>query len=309
MLRDAVRTSEYMRAIRDTVTPGSRVIDFGSGTGVLAIFAARCQAARVDAIERESIVDKAREIARLSGCEDIRFHRADHHSFETDSLADVIVSEWMGHCLFLESMLEPLIALRDRWLKPSGVMLPARVSVSAALVVDDSFYEEDSFLEGKPYGIDFGPIADLPLLQSRLVTIDEDQLLGPACDLGSLDMKTVTRTPERLEGTLTVEREARAFGLVAWFDAFLTETIRLGTGPHDAPTHWRPVYFPFPAPIEVSPARPLAISLCPPRAVEETEAAWRWSVSDGETSLLVDERETFARTAPSAPARSESPPG
>jgi hypothetical protein len=51
----------------------------------------------------------------------------------------------------------------------------------------------------------------------------------------------------------------------------------------------------------VSPARPLRISLRPPRAVEETEATWRWSVSDGQTTLCVDERETFARTA--APVR------
>ena len=29
---------------------------------------------------------------------------------------DIIVSEWMGYCLFYESMLDSVIVARDRWL-------------------------------------------------------------------------------------------------------------------------------------------------------------------------------------------------
>lgn len=301
MLQDVVRTSAYAEAIRALVKPGSRVIDFGTGTGVLAIFAARAGAARVDAIERTPLVDKAREIARRSGCPEIAFHRADHDSFRSDQRADLIVSEWMGHFVFFESMLEPLIALRDRWLEPGGLMLPARVSLCAALVVDEELYEDGSFLERRPYGIDFGPIADLPLRQSRLVTLSEEQVLEGYCDLGSLDMAKVTRTPERLTGTLTVTREATTFGLLAWFEAFLGGGVEFGTGPHQAPTHWRQVYLPFPEPFPVCPRRPLQIEIRPPRNVEQDEIAWSWSISDRERSLRVDERDTFARSAGGAP--------
>jgi type I protein arginine methyltransferase len=295
MLRDVVRTSAYSEAIRALVQPGSRVIDFGSGTGVLAIFAARCNARRVDAIERTPMVEQAREIAKLSGCPEIVFHRADHQSFRTDGPVDVIVSEWMGHFLFSESMLEPLIALRDRWLKPGGIMLPGRVAMSAALVTDEELYEDGSFLERRPYGIDFGPIADLPLRQSRLVTLDEHQVVPQHCDLGSLDMHSVARTPERLTGTLSVDREATSFGLVAWFDAFLSAHVCFGTGPHQPPTHWRQLYFPFPEPFEVSPGKPLTISITPPPQVENTDPTWAWSISDGDHTLQVDERASFAR--------------
>lgn len=296
MLRDVVRTSAYSDAIRALVKPGSRVIDFGTGTGVLAIFAARAGAARVDAIERTPMVRNAREIARRSGCPEIVFHHADHESFRTDGRADVIISEWMGHFVFFESMLEPLIALRDKWLAPGGVMLPARVSLFAGLVVDEEMYEDGCFLEGRPYGIDFGPIADLPLRQSRLVTLDEEQVLGEHCNLGALDMLTVTGTPERLTGTLLPSREATTFGLLAWFDAVLGAGVELGTGPHQPPTHWRQVFLPFPEPFEVRPGVPLQISICPPRNVENEEVAWSWSISDGQHSLYVDERDTFARS-------------
>lgn len=297
MLRDVVRTSAYSDAISALVKPDTHVIDFGTGTGVLAIFAERAGAHKVDAIERTPMLRHAREIARRSGCQRIRFHRADHESFSTDAKAGLIVSEWMGHFVFFESMLEPLILLRDRWLMPGGVMLPARISLSAALVVDEELYEDGCFLEGSPYGIDFGPIADVPLRQTRLVTLSSDQVLASVCDLGSLDMATIQRTPERLSGTLSVERAATTFGLLAWFDAFLTPEIEFGTGPHQAPTHWRQVYFPFPEPLEVTPNKPLSIVITPPASVENTDVTWAWSISDGERVIHVDERDTFARSS------------
>ena len=294
MLSDVVRTSAYADAIRALVKPGTRVIDFGSGTGVLAIFAARA-GARVDAIERTGMVVHAREIARRSGCPGIRFHHTDHRGFELDERVDLIVSEWMGHAVFYESMLEPLIALRRRWLAPGGVMLPARIGLACALVIDEELYDEASFLEREPYGIDFGPIADLPLRQSRLCTLDEEQIASSECDLGWLDMLTIERTPEVLEGRLVVGEQANAFGLLVWFEAELCPGITLGTGPRHPPTHWRQVFLPFPRALAVAPARPLRISIVPPRDVEGGHETWAWTVTDGESRIYVDERESFAR--------------
>jgi len=294
MLRDVVRTSAYHDAIRGLVRPGDRVIDFGSGTGVLAIFAARAGAS-VEAIERTRMVEHAREIAQRSGCPSIRFHHGDHRSFDSDARADLIVSEWMGHAVFYESMLEPLIALRDRWLRPGGTMLPASVTIACALVTDEALYEDYGFLEHGPYGIDFSPIGGLPLRQSHLVALDESQIAG-ACELGRLDMLTVARSPERLSARVEVTEAAEAYGLVLWFDAELAPGVSLGTGPCDPPTHWSQVFLPFPQPLAVVPARPLEIEVLPPRNVEGDAASWAWRVSDGERSIAVAETETWARS-------------
>ena len=307
MLRDVVRTSAYHDAIRQLVRPGDRVIDFGSGTGVLAIFAARA-GAHVEAIERTAMVVHAREIARRSGCPSIRFHHADHRSFEGEARADLIVSEWMGHAVFYESMLEPLIALRDRWLRPGGKMLPARVSIGCALVTDDALYEDFGFLEHSPYGIDFGPVAGLPLRQSHLVALDESQVQATT-ELGRLDMLTVARSPERLSARLEVSSAVETYGLALWFEAELAPGVTLSTGPCDPPTHWRQVFLPFPQPLEVAPERPLLLEVRPPRDVEggpvaatggaapgapgADAATWAWRVSDGERAFAVDERESW----------------
>jgi SAM-dependent methyltransferase len=299
MLRDVVRTSAYAEAIRARVKPGERVIDFGSGTGVLAIFAARA-GADVDAIERTAMVAHAREIARLSGCPGIRFHHADHESFLGAGQADLIISEWMGHAVFYESMLEPLIALRERWLAPGGAMLPARIDLVCALVSDEELYEEGSFLERRPYGIDFGPIASLPLRQSRLLTLEEHQIASPCCVLGSLDMLRVQQTPSRLTGKLVPASDGPAFGLLVWFEAELIPGVSLGTGPHDPPTHWSQVFLPFPQPLDTRAGSPLELSVAPPRDVEGAESTWAWSVSDGTRTLDVDERDAFRSSEPSS---------
>lgn len=39
---------------------------------------------------------------------------------------DVIISEWMGYCLFFESMLPSVLFARDKYLVDGGVVLPDR---------------------------------------------------------------------------------------------------------------------------------------------------------------------------------------
>ena len=169
-------------------------------------------------------------------------------------------------------------------------MVPARVSVHASLMLSDAIHEEMSFLRGNPYGIDFSCISGAALEQTRLVSLAEDEVTTTEFHLGTLDMRTVTRTPEVMTGKATPSEPATTYGIVAWFSAELTERIGFGTGPRDAPTHWQQVYFPFPEPFDVGPDRELTLSIWPPQGGEEDDGTWRWSISDGEQTLSVTER-------------------
>ncbi len=297
MLEDVVRTTSYDDALLEVVKPESRVIDFGTGTGVLSIFSARHGAAHVDAVDRSSFIRNARRIAKDSGHPEIRFHHADHKTLALEEKADILVSEWMGHCLFFEAMMGPLLAVRDKWLKPDGVMVPAQVSVHAALVTDEAFHEERRFFLGNPYGIDFSSIAEKPLRQSRLIRIEEAQMDSRTFHLGTIDMKTVKEQPRSLRGSCTVRQATIAYGVVAWFDTQLTDLIRFGTGPRDAPTHWEQIFFPFPEPFIVVPDRQLDLEIRPPSESEHEDPTWYWSLSDGEERVEVDEKVTFSEAS------------
>jgi hypothetical protein len=42
------------------------------------------------------------------------------------------VSEWMGYALLFETMLDSVLAARDRWLRPGGVVLPDIATIYVA---------------------------------------------------------------------------------------------------------------------------------------------------------------------------------
>ena len=293
MLQDVVRTDAYEKSIQEVVRPEHCVLDFGCGTGVLAMFAARAGAGKVIAVDRSPFIKTAQEIAQKNGFDNIDFYHDDHQSLQLDEKVDVIVSEWMGHCLFYEAMLEPLLAIRDRYLAKGGIMIPAQVDLHAGLVCDEDLLDDLSFLRQQPYDIDFSPIADVPFVQTDLVTLDPESILENTAHLGSLNMHTIgkTDTPRVFTGTITPGKKAEIFALCGWFSSELSQGVTLGTGPNDLPTHWDQILFPLPEPFTVDPSRELTITISPLTEQVGKEQFWSWSVTDGEKTICVNEEQ------------------
>ena len=55
---------------------------------------------------------------------------------------DIIISEWMGYCLLFESMLDTILAARDKYLAPGGLMLPDRVCLTVAAIEDGQYMRQ-----------------------------------------------------------------------------------------------------------------------------------------------------------------------
>ena len=126
MLADKPRMAFYHAAIARHVQPGDRVIDLGTGTGILAAFAARRGAAKVYAIDHSAILKHARTLAAHNRVRNIDFIATHSQDFRLDERVDVIVHEQMGDWLFDEAMVANITDLRDRLLKPGGRILPSR---------------------------------------------------------------------------------------------------------------------------------------------------------------------------------------
>jgi SAM-dependent methyltransferase len=293
MLQDIVRTEAYEKSIAQVVRPEHSVLDFGCGTGILAMFAARAGAKEVIAVDRSPFIQTAKKIAKRNGFDRIDFYHDDHESLQLYQKVDVIVSEWMGHCLFYEAMLEPLLTIRDRYLAQDGVMIPAQVSLHAGLVCDEDILDDLSFLGERPYDIDFSPISHVPFQQTDLVALSPESVLKATAHLGSLDMCRVSKseTPRVFNGTVTPDRKTRIFALCGWFSANLSPEVTIGTGPNDMPTHWDQVLFPLPEPFPVDPSLELTITISPLTEKVGREQFWHWSITDGEKTVSVNELE------------------
>jgi SAM-dependent methyltransferase len=303
MLQDVVRTDAYEKSINEVVRPDHSVLDFGCGTGVLAMFAARAGARKVIAVDRSPFVRTAKEIAEVNSFENINFYHDDHQSLQLDEKVDVIVSEWMGHCLFYEAMLEPLLTIRDRYLAKGGVMIPAEVSLHAGLVCDEDLLDDLSFLRDQPYGIDFSPIAHAPFQQTDLVTLDPESILTNTAHMGSLNMHTISKadTPRVFTGTITPNKKTEIFALCGWFSSQLSSGVTFGTGPNDTPTHWDQILYPLPDPFTVDPSRELTVTISPLTEQVGTEQCWSWSITDGENTISVNEQQQQQRALSDVP--------
>jgi SAM-dependent methyltransferase len=264
-------------------------MDFGCGTGVLSIFASRAGAEKVYAVDQSIFIQQAHAIAKCNNIRNIFFYHNDHKDLKLDTKVDLLVSEWMGHFLFHEEMLGPLLNLRDKYLVEGGTMIPGKISLHAGLVTDDFVYKDSAFLKQTPYGIDFSPIADAPLCETLLETVTPQQIMDTTIDLGTFDLHTLEAPPEELKGTVVPTVKATVYGFCGWFNAHLVDGINLGTGPNDPPTHWNQLYFSFNEPLEVEPGVELTIHITLPRPDNNHEPAWYWSISDGTRTIEMND--------------------
>ena len=262
MICDRVRTEAFRRAINSLVRPGEIVLDVGAGSGILSVFAARAGAGSVYAVERTSIAALAEQLAAANGvAEIVKVIHGDVIDIELPEQVDVIVSEWLGGFGIDEGMLAPLIAARDRWLKPGGAMIPHSVTAWTALVHDRHLAETIDFLRDNPFGLNLENLVEK--------TVNEIIYSGTFRHLAAGDRRSEPRqlwttnanripleqaqAPHEAETQLPVHDHGTANALALWFTAELAPGISLSVGPGDPPTHWGMTTAPLRSPVELTP--------------------------------------------------------
>lgn len=251
MLSDAVRVEAYHRGIQRNVRPGDVVLDVGTGTGLLAFMASRAGADRVYAVEHSDFIEVAREIAHQNGFTNIEFVQANSREFTPPEPIDVVLHEQMGDELFNENMLQNLLDLRDRVLRPGGRILPSRFRLFVEPV---SLHE--SMRVRRFWNIDLPDDIDLSGVQSSLVAAKFDigrnevfwarpgsvaATIGSSAaviefDLHTLDGVGSIATEHVIERTAT--DDAIVDGVCVWFEAEFDDTTVLTTSPLAPLTSW-----------------------------------------------------------------------
>ena len=252
MVSDSDRTNAFHAAIHEAVKPGDVVMDVGTGTGILAMFAAQAGAKKVYAIDATTISETATELVKANGMSDridVIHGRADE--LELEQKVDVIISEWLGHAAFTESMLPAVLGARDLNLAPNGRMLPSGVRLYIAPLDDPIQYNGDGpgFWNGKVNGLDFSSLQAIELLQARAaqIRVESVAILSPGQAIVELDLVTASVEDVQFNGQLDFVpgRDGVLNGFCVWFELDLSPSVTLDTGPHSPETHWAQTYLPF----------------------------------------------------------------
>ncbi|MDQ6991996.1 MAG: methyltransferase domain-containing protein [Mariprofundus sp.] len=140
MLEDDARMSGFKTALDYLVPVGGKVLDMGSGTGVLSFMAAQ-KAARVYGVERQpELVECARQLLEDNGCADkVELVLADARDYLPPEPVDVVVCEMLHSALLREKQLEVIQSFKDRYAKKFGATMPKFIPEATILGVEPLF--------------------------------------------------------------------------------------------------------------------------------------------------------------------------
>ena len=286
MLADELRTSSFLRAILATVKPGDVVVDIGSGTGGLSLFAAMAGASRVFSIEREPVIGVAREIASLNGLSDsIVFIEGSSIDVEIPERADVLITETIGNIGFDEGIVTWVDDAKKRFLKPGAAVVPERVETIASLVSVPRDYATIDRWSRPLLTLDFTPLGRIVL--NNVLWTD----LSPAAIVTQPD--TIFRTdfvsePEAVSGSVRAValKDAIVHGIGLWFRSSLTSDISITNEPPNSVPSWEHGFLPLDEPVEVRAGETMQFEV----SSSATGAKWTWKVSSGRTHGTEDGR-------------------
>lgn len=246
LLDDVHRMAAYDRAIRKLVRPGDVVLDLGSGTGALAMLAAR-RGARVHAVESMPVAGLASALIAANGLADrITVHHCDVVTLQPVEPVDLVISDFMGRFLVDDGMLDA-VAAAAAWLRPGGRFCPRRLTLRLAPVGDFPVPMVDRWREPL-LGLDLSAALRPALSTCYAAQLGQSALLGPAAAYHELEPPSPCPPFDRTLA-LPITRDGELRGLAGWFDAELADDVLLSTEP-GVVTHWGQYLFPL-APVRV----------------------------------------------------------
>jgi len=193
-IQDRLRHRAYDVLFRSI--KGKRVLHLGCGMGLYAMLAIKAHAAQVVAVDRSSVVDAARVVAKQNGLENITFLRG-HLKDVLNQLPegikfDVILCEWMGTFLLNDRLLTDAVYARDHLLASGGSVCPNQSSLHICGVSDYYFRVETEDYWSNVYGFSMEPMKKLVKQEVEVCTIPSKNIVTNTHRLTTVQLDDVT---------------------------------------------------------------------------------------------------------------------
>lgn len=254
MLDDRARTGAFCRALAAVVRPGDVAVDIGTGTGVLAVAAARAGARRVYAVEESGIAATAARVFEANGVADrvTVVHARSTHA-DLPEPANVLVTETIGDDPLDEGILEIVADARRRFLAPGARVVPRALELFAVpvdmpeeLVRAQAFDTAHVEAWKAAYGVDLAPLLAHRLAATQPIVVPTRDAarwprLAPPVLLRRVDLEAPVETTFTCDARVTLEGASANLGIAVLFRATLADGIVVSTLPGEAApdTCWR----------------------------------------------------------------------
>jgi tetratricopeptide (TPR) repeat protein len=257
MLADEARNRAYHTVLRKLVRPGDRVLDIGTGSGLLAMMAARAGAGEVIACEREpGIAAVARTIIEKNGYSDIvKVHTLDSRLLrlgkEVSERVDLIVSEILDVAVTGEGMLPSIRAALRNLAKPDTKVIPSSATVKVQLLELPYSHYNPGLDNVEGFDLrEFEQFRQEGGRKTFYLQADHGQECSEVVDLRTFDFLkpgialSETR-PERFSIRFEHVAMKNIDGLLLWFDLALDPETVMSSGPGGEFEHWGQVFYPL----------------------------------------------------------------
>ncbi len=266
MLHDDRRTGDYLTALRAAVRPGDVVLDIGTGSGVLAVAAARVGARRVYAVEASDIAEVARRVFAANGVTDtVTLVPGWSREIELPEPADLLVAEIIGNEPLEEEILETTLDARRRLLRPDARLIPHTLTLLARpLRLPDADARQRAIGRAaverwrRVYDMEFQPLLDAALpgpvnMPTEAEVVATWPPVGPSTLLVALDLAAFTEASVRASADLIVDEPGTVNAVAVTFRASLHGAIEHTLDPWTWPTSsWATSVWVLPDPVDLA---------------------------------------------------------
>jgi tetratricopeptide (TPR) repeat protein len=281
MMNEQNRNQAYFDALKTVINPQSSVFEIGTGSGLLAMMAAKLGAKHVTTCETVPLIaETAQQIIADNKYEKtikvIAKKSADISiGGDLEAKADILVSEIFSSELLGEHVLPSLEDAKKRLLKPQGKVIPAAGSIMIGLFTGDDIRRnlqvENAFgfnLQG------FNKIVSNKRMIARNdlnIELLSDGITAFSFDFeGENDFPAQSKTIEIL-----VKKAGRCYGLVQWMQLDMNGDQKVMFENHPSQTskvsNWQQCAYLFDAPIDVKVGQVVVVNAAHNRAVP-----WFW---------------------------------
>lgn len=274
MLNDDNRCSKYAKAISMALQKqhGGRVLDIGTGTGLLAMLAARAGSGHVDAIEMfEPMADLASRVIRDNQMQEkISVHAAKSTELIAsqnglsvsgkciEQKADILVTEIFDSALLGEACLPVIAHAFQHLLKEGAKVIPAKAVLSGVLVSSDflaKFHDLSYFPWHRSESAKTcaGGVTGIPIHIEALQTGRDYKPVSSEFTIFEFSFSHKNNLCMERRQTLNVHRTSRGtlHGVLTWWELDLIGDgdIIYSTRPgfENWQDHWLPVFYPLPS--------------------------------------------------------------